>query len=301
MQLLSAILPHRGHNRLIGDDGDYFRLKRDGRFFLRCTFSVILEARGKQGEAMLSIAKRTASGAIILLAMPVTVSLSGWQWQPGESALWLKMMYWVTETVTQPWGLITHLVLFFWFLWCLRFRLKAALVLFLILGAAILGGQGVKSWVKEQVQEPRPYVMWLEESHGIPAQQFYDLNRQQRGQQVKTLLEQHHELPGWLRGHWQKETGFAFPSGHTMFAASWALLAVGLLWPRRRVISVVVLMVWATGVMGSRLLLGMHWPQDLMASTAIAWLLVTVACWLTRRLCGPLTPAREEGQTGESG
>jgi membrane-associated phospholipid phosphatase len=29
------------------------------------------------------------------------------------------------------------------------------------------------------------------------------------------------------------ETGFAFPSGHTMFAASWALLAIGLLWPRR--------------------------------------------------------------------
>ena len=29
-----------------------------------------------------------------------------------------------------------------WFLWCLRFRLRAALILFLILAAAILAGQG---------------------------------------------------------------------------------------------------------------------------------------------------------------
>jgi phosphatidylglycerophosphatase B len=77
-----------------------------------------------------------------------------------------------------------------------------------------------------------------------------------------------------LRKHWQKETGFAFPSGHTMFAASWALL-LGC-WPRRRTVTIVILLVWATGVMGSRLLLGMHWPRDLVVATLISWLLV---CW----------------------
>jgi hypothetical protein len=41
-------------------------------------------------------------------------------------------------------------------------RLRAALILFLILAAAILVGQGVKSWVKARVQEPRPFVIWLE-------------------------------------------------------------------------------------------------------------------------------------------
>lgn len=58
----------------------------------------------------------------------------------------LKSLWWVTETVTQPWGIITHVVLCGWFLWCLRFRLRAALILFLILAAAILAGQGAKSW-----------------------------------------------------------------------------------------------------------------------------------------------------------
>ncbi len=56
------------------------------------------------------------------------------------------------------------------------------------------------------------------------------------------------------------------------------------------------LLVWATAVMGSRLALGMHWPLDLIVATLISWLLVTVACWLTQRLCGPLSPPGEEAQ-----
>lgn len=99
---------------------------------------------------MLSIAKRTAVGTGLLLIMPVAVWVSGWSWQPGHNVWWLKSLYWVTETVTQPWGIITHVALCAWFLWCLRFRLKAAVMLFAILAAAILVGQGVKSSGKRQ-------------------------------------------------------------------------------------------------------------------------------------------------------
>lgn len=243
---------------------------------------------------MIPIIKRIMAGTGILLIMPLAVWLSGWQWEPGPGSGWLKLLYWVTETVTQPWGIITHVVLFGWFLWCLRFRLKAALVLFLILGTAILTGQGVKSWVKEQVQEPRPFVIWLEKTQHIPVDEFYTLKRKDRGHLVKEQLKGRDDIPAFLRKHWQKETGFAFPSGHTMFAASWALLAVGLLWPRRRTITIVVLLVWATAVMGSRMLLGMHWPRDLVVATLISGLLVTFATMLAQRLCGPLTPPVEE-------
>ncbi len=55
---------------------------------------------------------------------------------------------------------------------------------------------------------------------------------------MKEQLAGQQNIPVFLRQHWQKETGFAFPSGHTMFAASWALLAVGLLWPRRRTFTI---------------------------------------------------------------
>jgi phosphatidylglycerophosphatase B len=79
-----------------------------------------------------------------------------------------------------------------------------------------------------------------------------------------------------------------------MFAASWALLGVGLLWPRRRTVTIAVLLVWATAVMGSRMLLGMHWPRDLVVATLISGLLVTFATLLAQRICGPLTPPVEE-------
>lgn len=243
---------------------------------------------------MLSIARRTAVGAGILLIMPAAVWISGWQWQPGTNSGWLKALYWITETVTQPWGIITHTLLCGWFLWCLRFRLRAAIMLFAILAGVILIGQGLKSWVKDQVQEPRPFVVWLEKTHHVPVNDFYNLKRKERGELVKEQLTEQQAVPTFLRKHWQKETGFAFPSGHTMFAASWALLGVGLLWPRRRTITIAVLLVWATGVMGSRLLLGMHWPRDLVVATLMSWLLITCATWLAQRVCGPLTPPVEE-------
>jgi phosphatidylglycerophosphatase B len=259
-------------------------------------FSVMIVMFKEKGDMMLSIARRTAAGAAVLLVMPVAVWISGWTWQPGHNAWWLKMLYWVTETVTQPWGIITHVILCAWFLWCLRFRLRAALTLFALLAAAILIGQGAKSWVKDRVQEPRPFVIWLEKTQQVPVEEFYTLKRKDRAHLVKEQLADKNDLPQFLRHHWQKETGFAFPSGHTMFAASWALLGVGLLWPRRRTITIAVLLVWATAVMGSRLLLGMHWPRDLVVATLMSWLLVTLATWLAQKLCGPLTPPGEEAR-----
>ena len=161
---------------------------------------------------MRSIARRTAVGTALLLVMPVAVWISGWRWQPGEQSWLLKAAFWVTETVTQPWGVITHLILFGWFLWCLRFRIKAAIMLFAILAAAILVGQGVKSWIKDKVQEPRPFVIWLEKTHHIPVDEFYTLKRAERGNLVKEQLAEEKNIPQYLRSHWQKETGFAFPS-----------------------------------------------------------------------------------------
>jgi phosphatidylglycerophosphatase B len=254
----------------------------------------MMTAEREKGVKMLSIARRIAIGTAVLLIMPVAVWISGWRWQPGADSGWLKAMWWVTETVTQPWGIITHVLLCGWFLWCLRYRLRAAVMLFAILAGAILVGQGMKSWVKEQVQEPRPFVVWLEKTQQVPTSAFYNLKRKARGALVEKQLTQQTEIPQFLRLHWQKETGFAFPSGHTMFAATWALLGVGLLWPRRRTLTIVVLLLWATAVMGSRLLLGMHWPQDLIVATLMSGLLVTIATWLAQKVCGPLTPPIEE-------
>ncbi|KHT22796.1 MULTISPECIES: phosphatidylglycerophosphatase B [Pectobacterium] len=243
---------------------------------------------------MYEIAKRTTIGAALLLIMPMIIWMSGWQWQPEYDGLWLRVLFWITETVTSPWGILTSIVLSIWFLWCLRFRLKPALGLLVIMAITVLIGQGIKSVIKEWVQESRPYVVWLEKNHQVDDSYFYSLPRKERSELVKTQLQDQTQIPQWLRSHWQFETGFAFPSGHTMFAATWALLGVGLLWARRHYKTVVILMLWASGVMGSRLVLGMHWPQDLVVATLISWLLVVVASWLAQRWCGPLSLQYEE-------
>ncbi|MDX6915187.1 MULTISPECIES: phosphatidylglycerophosphatase B [Pectobacterium] len=243
---------------------------------------------------MYEIAKRTTIGAALLLIMPMIIWMSGWQWQPEYNGLWLRVLFWITETVTSPWGILTSIVLSIWFLWCLRFRLKPALGLLVIMAITVLIGQGIKSVIKEWVQESRPYVVWLEKNHQVDDSYFYSLPRKERSELVKTQLQDQTQIPQWLRSHWQFETGFAFPSGHTMFAATWALLGVGLLWARRHYKTVVILMLWASGVMGSRLVLGMHWPQDLVVATLISWLLVVVASWLAQRWCGPLSLQYEE-------
>ncbi|CAM3559004.1 phosphatidylglycerophosphatase B [Rouxiella silvae] len=249
---------------------------------------------------MLQIAIRTCSAALFLLLMPALVWLSGWAWTPGMSDLILRPFYAITETVSAPWGLLTNIVLCLWFLWCLRYRIKPAIVLVVLLSAAVLTGQGVKSYVKRQVQEPRPYVQWLGKTQSMDVTAFYEQKKKARSLQVKNEVQGNAQIPDWLGKSWQADTGFSFPSGHTMFAASWALLGVGLLWPRRHYKTAAALLVWASLVMGSRLLLGMHWPRDLMASVGISWVLVTLACWLAQRLCGPFAPPPEEQEEIQS-
>ncbi|CNK16141.1 phosphatidylglycerophosphatase B [Yersinia enterocolitica] len=238
---------------------------------------------------MWNIAKRISAGTVILLLPTLVIWLAGWQWQPGGNESWLKVLFWITETVTAPWGIVTSALLSGWFLWCLRFRIKPTIGLLLILGCVIIVGQGVKSLIKEQMQEPRPFVVWLEAEHQIDNRYFYSLPRAERSALVKQQLASQSLIPSWLSNHWQFETGFAFPSGHTVFAASWALLAVGLLWPRRHYKTVIILMLWAQGVMMSRLVLGMHWPRDLVAATLISGLLVAIVCGLVQHWFGPLT------------
>ncbi|WP_192457090.1 phosphatidylglycerophosphatase B [Musicola keenii] len=233
---------------------------------------------------MLYFARRIVVGALLLLVIPLLVWASGWQWKPELSGWWLRPLFWITETVSAPWGFLTALVLSAWFLWRAGLGRRQALALWCVLIGTITLGQVVVECVKVWVQEPRPFVVWLERAHQIAVQDFYTLPGSARGELVAAQLQQATSLPDWLKLHWQKGSGYAFPSGHAMFVASWALLAAGVLGGRHRYGTVALLMLWAVAVMISRLVLGMHWPRDLVASTIISALLSMLAgWWLLRR------------------
>lgn len=90
---------------------------------------------------MLSIARRTAAGAAVLLVIPrrlvLRLDVAARTKRDVAESLILD-----NRDGHPAVGIITHVLLCGWFLWCLRFRLRAALVLFAILGGAILIGQG---------------------------------------------------------------------------------------------------------------------------------------------------------------
>ncbi|QWT41133.1 phosphatidylglycerophosphatase B [Dickeya dadantii] len=237
---------------------------------------------------MHDLVRRILIGTISLMVLPVLVWTTGWQWQPAVSGWWLKPLFWMTETVSAPWGILTSVLLSAWFLWLLRVRIRPAVVLVTILLASVVLGQGVKSVMKNWTQEARPFVVWLEQAHQVDDRYFYSLPASARASLLEQQLQQESQLPLWQRQHWQEQADYSFPSGHAMFAATWALLAVGLLWTRRHYVTVLLTILWANSVIGSRLLLGMHWPQDLATATLISAGLAVVAVWLAQRWCGPL-------------
>ncbi|NKI73785.1 phosphatidylglycerophosphatase B [Dickeya sp. CFBP 2040] len=237
---------------------------------------------------MYNLAKRTLVGTISLMVLPVLVWITKWQWRPTVSGWWLKPLFWMTETVSAPWGILTSVVLSAWFLWLLRPGIRPALILITLLLASVVLGQGGKSVMKNWTQEARPFVVWLEQAHQVDDRYFYSLPTSERASLLEQQLQQESQLPPWQRQHWQEQADYAFPSGHAMFAATWALLAVGLLWARRHYVSVLLIILWANSVIASRLLLGMHWPQDVAAATLLSAIVSLVAVWLAQRWCGPL-------------
>ena len=83
--------------------------------------------------------------------------------------------------------------------------------------------------------------------------------------------------------------GSSFPSGHTLSTAAFATaaaLCVARIWPRAGSLAMALALLWTGSVAISRLVLGVHWPSDVLAAMCLGAfipLLISVANDLRRR------------------
>ncbi|PPI88823.1 phosphatidylglycerophosphatase B [Candidatus Pantoea edessiphila] len=231
---------------------------------------------------MFKILRYTTLGIILLLIIPITFWLLGWHWYPCKSDVKLKWIFFVMQTVTSPWIVLTNIILNSLILRKLHYKLKTTIKLFFIINISIFAGQQIKNFIKETIKEPRPYIIWLENNYSLDRYKFYQLKKTERSIIVNNLTNNNKNLPIWLKKHWINETGFSLPSGHTIFATSWALLVIYLLWPYRCYKTILIVFIWACLIATSRLLFGMHWIQDLIIANVLAWILINLTILLIR-------------------
>lgn len=148
------------------------------------------------------------AGLIILLTIPAAAYLSNWQWSPEQiNHSWAKFFYFCSQSTHAIAGIIITLLIIF----KLKLRLKQAILIFLLIAIATVGGAAIKSAIKNYRQEPRPYVVWLEKENYIDSStQFYQLPH--KSAFIRKLDLSTHHLPIWLQTYWAKNTGYSFPS-----------------------------------------------------------------------------------------
>ena len=85
---------------------------------------------------------------------------------------------------------------------------------------------------------------------------------------VKTLVGRARPALWDTQWYW----GSSFPSGHTLVVAAFATagaLCIGRIWPAARVASLVAAFAWTLLVALSRLVLGVHWPTDVLVAMCV--------------------------------
>ncbi|WP_367670492.1 phosphatase PAP2 family protein [Sodalis-like secondary symbiont of Drepanosiphum platanoidis] len=229
---------------------------------------------------MLQIIKKISVGAIILLFFPLIIYFSNWKWTPNNFFLFKKYIYWITITGNYPWGVILSFITFLYFFWMMNIYIKNLKIFLVITSFIIFFGQISKEIIKNFLKIQRPIVNWIF-NNILFIKDFYFFPKEIKKKIIEIIFEKYEKIPIWLKIYWGNESGFSFPSGHTIFVSTWALLSIILLWPKHIKI-LTLIMIWAECVMLSRIALGMHFPEDLLAGVFISWILIILIIFLIK-------------------
>jgi phosphatidylglycerophosphatase B len=174
---------------------------------------------------------------------------------------------------------------------CLREIAVHVAVLTFLLGGGVLINEHL---IKDSLAVHRPNIVQLteEDALGMTAEQFYSsMDKLERRRYLHQVLTDASfdtiSLTAKVRDHWIHETGYSLPSGHafaamllaTHFLAMGAVFAGG-----RRRWAFHVLPWWAGLVAWSRVLLGVHRPEDVVWGGLLGVLLGALGSWLSYRV-----------------
>lgn len=196
-----------------------------------------------------------------------------------------QCIYWLTSTGSVPDGIffiIAVLVICF-------FLLPRKLFVHLFLAVALSQSVGVvlKHELKGHFMEPRPNVQWYDYFHKMDKNFFYSQDKVKREalmKQVIALNEKILPMSPRIAEHWQDEVNFSFPSGHTQFAVSFCLVVSFYLFSAGLIGFPLALFVWASMMGISRMMLGLHWSQDVLASGFLGGILALVSVYLVQKI-----------------
>lgn len=217
-----------------------------------------------------TMTKRLLTITALLLLVPIAFWLTGWHWQGNEVPL-ARLLWLITQTAGSPVAFASIIALTA--LLCYSHRRGETRALLLVVLISLGATQISKSLLKPLIGEARPYVAVLSKHDPARIRAFYSVPRSARADAVRNYYARaEHQTPPYLIAHRAKDTGYSFPSGHTTFAASWALLFAGIIGyaNRRRLIISGAVTAWAMLVMASRVWLGMHYPVDLAGGVILA-------------------------------
>ena len=156
------------------------------------------------------------------------------------------------------------------------------------LGVLLVLSFAAKTFLKSSTESPRPYTEYLvtEEVVDMP-ELFYELPLEEKNVAIESVED---KVSEWRTRHWLGETDYSFPSGHMIFVGVCLAFFGGLFLEVKRFYLVGGMLAWAGGVAYSRVWLGMHRPEDLAASIALAGLIYLLVPLVPTQKIEPLLP-----------
>ncbi|WP_259655971.1 phosphatase PAP2 family protein [Shewanella colwelliana] len=231
-------------------------------------------------------------GWMLLISVPAMLLLTHTAMFPliSLNSFQAEGLYWLTSSGTAPFGVLTVLVLLGL---CFRQIPKAHfLPLFITVSISMVSTLALNQFLKPYFSEPRPNAQLLHQQQLLNINEFYQLAPAQRKPVINDAVNQFTtdphdvQLSPLIANHWRNEVGFAFPSGHTLFAVTLSMVMSYFLLLSGQYLLPSLLCLWSLGMGFSRMLLGMHWSQDVLASTVIGGLIGLACIWGINR-CWP--------------